>query len=161
MFLSVRTKNKMKLYDVLQIQEDASGSEIKQAYITLARRLHPDKNDSPTATQDFRALHAAYCVLKDPVLRTRYNLSGDTLDIGGVDSGSIPAYSSISKEDLEAFESTYKHSQQEHDDVLEYYARFNGNMSRVLKYIPCAMPSDRVRFLEVVRGQLSAQKNMC
>lgn len=65
------------LYDVLQIPQTASETEIKTAYRRLARLYHPDvvplqqKDDS---TKTFLQIHAAYVGLSDPKSRARYDL---------------------------------------------------------------------------------------
>lgn len=47
-------------YQILGIADDASIDEIKKAYRAKAFLLHPDKNNSPTASSDFIALTEAY-----------------------------------------------------------------------------------------------------
>ena len=47
-------------YDILGVSPDASLSEIKKAYRKKAIKLHPDKNPSPDAQEQFMKLDAAY-----------------------------------------------------------------------------------------------------
>lgn len=47
-------------YQILGIEKGASDKEIKTAYRNLAKKYHPDKNDSPQATKMFRKITAAY-----------------------------------------------------------------------------------------------------
>ena len=62
------------LYDVLDVDEDASKEEIKKAYRTLARKHHPDRNpDDPQAAERFQRVKEAYQVLRDPERRARYD----------------------------------------------------------------------------------------
>ena len=64
-------------YARLQVSPDASQAEIKAAFRRLARRYHPDLNpNDPSALEKFRALHEAYEVLTDQVLRQRYDRTG-------------------------------------------------------------------------------------
>ena len=66
-------------YARLQVSPDATQAEIKAAFRRLARRYHPDLNpNDPGALEKFRALHEAYEVLTDQVLRQRYDRTGTT-----------------------------------------------------------------------------------
>lgn len=62
-------------YDVLGVTKEANADEIKRAYRTKAKVLHPDKNNGdPTAFND---LKAAYDILKDPEKRSYYDKHGE------------------------------------------------------------------------------------
>lgn len=66
-------------YDLLDLQIDASPSEIRAAYRKKAREVHPDKVDSSmreAAERRFREISAAYQTLSDPKARARYDNSG-------------------------------------------------------------------------------------
>ena len=66
-----------RLYDILGIKPDANPRQIKRAFMTKARELHPDKNrNDPKSTQLFQELNEAYEILKDPSKRTRYDRFG-------------------------------------------------------------------------------------
>lgn len=61
-------------YEILKIQQDASGAEIKSAYRRLARKLHPDKNQGSEETaRAFAAIAEAYEVLGSPKERAAYD----------------------------------------------------------------------------------------
>lgn len=66
----------MTFYDILQISKDATQTEIKKAYHTLAKQYHPDKNKSPDAETLFKEIKEAYETLSDPNKRTMYDLTG-------------------------------------------------------------------------------------
>jgi hypothetical protein len=55
----------------------AEAAEIKAAFRRKATELHPDRNASASATEQFQLLNEAYSILSDPVLRARY----DTISI--------------------------------------------------------------------------------
>ena len=45
------------LYEVLQVQRNASAAEIKKSYRRLAREFHPDTNpDDPEAEKKFKEI---------------------------------------------------------------------------------------------------------
>ncbi|KAG2430422.1 hypothetical protein HXX76_009947 [Chlamydomonas incerta] len=60
----------------LGLSSTATAAEVRAAYRTSARRLHPDTNPSPTALADFQRLKAAYEVLSDVALRRLYDNGG-------------------------------------------------------------------------------------
>ena len=63
------------LYDVLGVSPSASSSEIKRAYLDLARVYHPDVSSSSPREDDdtFAKISHAYDVLKNPVSRRAYD----------------------------------------------------------------------------------------
>ncbi|XP_065207767.1 dnaJ homolog shv [Planococcus citri] len=65
-------------YSILKVPRSASTNQIKKAYRTLAKQLHPDKNtDDPNAAEKFQDLGAAYEILSDPEKRKRYDECGE------------------------------------------------------------------------------------
>ena len=69
---------KRDYYEVLGIDRNASGEQIKGAYRKLALKYHPDsyKGDKDEAEQKFKELAEAYEVLSEPVNRQRYDQFG-------------------------------------------------------------------------------------
>ena len=64
----------MDLYQRLGIQRGASEAEIKKAYRSLAKQLHPDRNtDNPNAAKRFSEITHAYDLLSDKDKRARYD----------------------------------------------------------------------------------------
>ena len=61
------------LYDTLNIQRDASKSDIKSAYRKLAKINHPDKKGNP---EKFKEINQAYTVLYDEKSREIYDRTG-------------------------------------------------------------------------------------
>lgn len=61
-------------YSTLGVSRGASEKDIKSAYRTLAKELHPDKNkDNPKATERFSEVTRAYDLLTDKDKRARFD----------------------------------------------------------------------------------------
>ncbi|WP_042160169.1 J domain-containing protein [Paenibacillus gorillae] len=61
-------------YDLLEITQQATPDQIKQAYRKLAKRHHPDTNGgSQEAEKRFKEVHEAYETLGDPDKRSAYD----------------------------------------------------------------------------------------
>src|SRR4030095_10141486 len=64
----------MDLYQQLGIKRGASEAEIKKAYRSLAKQLHPDRNkDNPKASERFAKVTQAYALCTDKDKRARYD----------------------------------------------------------------------------------------
>jgi hypothetical protein len=62
-------------YQILGVSRNASQQEIKQAYRTKAKDLHPDVNHSPDSHEKFKLVNQAYQVLSVPQKRSEYDAS--------------------------------------------------------------------------------------
>jgi DnaJ-class molecular chaperone len=61
-------------YNILEINENAGGDEIKKAYRKLSMIYHPDKNNNnPEATAKFQKIAEAYETLGDPEKKKEYD----------------------------------------------------------------------------------------
>ena len=64
----------LDLYQRLGLKRGASEGEIKKAYRSLAKQLHPDRNrDNPDAAKRFAEVTHAYDLLSDKDKRARYD----------------------------------------------------------------------------------------
>jgi len=63
-------------YEVLGLERGASEAEVKKAFRSLARELHPDVSKEPDAQERFRAVAQAYEVLSNPETRQLYDRYG-------------------------------------------------------------------------------------
>src|SRR2546423_14833411 len=66
-----------KYYEVLKISETASKSEIRKAYINLARTTHPDKGGNE---EQFKKVNKAYETLIDENKRREYD-NGENVSV--------------------------------------------------------------------------------
>ena len=74
---------KRDYYEVLGVARDATDSEIKRSFRSLAREHHPDKNpDDPESERRFKEVQEAYAVLSDREERRKYDTFGHELPGG-------------------------------------------------------------------------------
>ena len=67
---------KRDYYDVLGVERAADEADLKRAFRELARKYHPDINDSDEAEGRFKEANEAYAVLSDAKARARYDKYG-------------------------------------------------------------------------------------
>ena len=64
------------LYNILNLQKNATDTDIKKSYKKLAFKYHPDKNDSENAKKKFEDISEAYEILSKPEKRNLYDNFG-------------------------------------------------------------------------------------
>src|SRR3954463_14068041 len=88
---------KRDYYEVLGVSQSASDGEIKKAFRSLARELHPDVNrHDPEAEEKFKEAAEAYEVLSDPERRRTYDAFGHA----GLRSGGWAPHTAGTMEDI-------------------------------------------------------------
>ena len=79
---------KRDYYEVLGVAKGASADEIKKAYRSKVKDLHPDRNkDNPNAEAQFKEVGEAYDVLKSDDKKAAYDRYGHAAFEGGMAGG--------------------------------------------------------------------------
>ena len=80
--------SKRDYYELLGLAKGASADQIKKAYRTKAKELHPDRNaDKPEAEAQFKEVSDAQDVLKDNDKKAAYDRYGPAAIEGGARRG--------------------------------------------------------------------------
>lgn len=88
---------KRDYYEVLGVSRSASDAEIKKAFRSLAREIHPDVNSNdPEAEVKFKEVAEAYECLSNPETRATYDRYG----FDGLKRGGFHDFSQFSFEDI-------------------------------------------------------------
>ena len=61
-------------YQMLGVTKSITEKELKKAYRKMCLKVHPDKNNSPSADEAFKKINQAMTVLSDPKKRRKYNM---------------------------------------------------------------------------------------
>lgn len=69
--------NLQDAYNILGVSSTSSKDEAKQAFRTLAKQYHPDRNpNDPTAEAKFKEINAAYEYIQNPPQQNPFNFGG-------------------------------------------------------------------------------------
>jgi DnaJ family protein C protein 9 len=149
-------------YAALSISQDATAEQIKTAYRKAALKHHPDKapEDAKAAAHTkFQEIAFAYAILSDERRRNRYDITGRTEDSLDLDDDAFDWISYyreqykdvITANAIEGFASKYKGSEEERGDVLGWYEKCEGKMTRLYKNVMLSDPAeDEERFREII-----------
>lgn len=152
-------------YEVLNVEKDASLETIKRSYRKMALHVHPDRNPELQATRDFQVLSRIMEILGDESKRKQYDQFGDMenqedsfKDVEFMKT----VYRKVTVEDIESFSKQYVGSEMERKDVIDAYDRFDGDMDKVLQYVPLSTNDSVSRFVKIVlnRHKLYLIKNV-
>jgi DnaJ family protein C protein 9 len=152
------------LYDILNVPKTATPDEIKKAYRKLALLKHPDKNpDDPTAAENFQKLSKAYQILSNPKKRQTYDQFGEDGEDDFNSTEWLSAYEYyramhplISKDDYKGFAAKYRGSDEESQDLLDFYAENEGDISNIILSIMCCVNDDAPRFVKFFEDKIAA-----
>eukprot|EP01132_Coremiostelium_polycephalum_P005624 gene5624-6999_t len=165
-------------YEILGVDKKASDSDIKKAYYKLAREVHPDKNKSPEAKEEFQKLGRIYSILSDSKKRKFYDEHGDTEGTEFADGLTgqdlyelwLKQYNivRVSKEIVEEYfgrsEKEKKDygllvSTNEEKDLIQFYNDKKGDMKMIKEYvIGCETKKDVIRMCDHLNSLVKQKK---
>jgi len=151
-----KTRN---LYEVLEVEQNANGKDVKKAYYRMSLKVHPDRvseSIQELATQKFQILGRVYSILADKDKRAIYDETGSIDEEGDADSVKDwesywrLLFKKITLDDIERFKKEYQGSNEELKDLKEYYEHFKGDMDKILESLPCADIDEEPRLREIL-----------
>ncbi|XP_061172110.1 uncharacterized protein LOC133181593 [Saccostrea echinata] len=127
-FQRYSTSASLTHYDILGVGRQANTKEIKQAYISMSKKLHPDANPGDAqAQQKFVRLREAYNVLSDPKERTSYDVQmyKDLQSRARVNKSYTTTHSTEHMSEQEVIQRYYK----QHQEMYEEWIRKSRSQS--------------------------------
>jgi curved DNA-binding protein CbpA len=164
----------MELYSVLGVSRDCSSADVRRAYLVKARDLHPDKNPSSDAKEQFQALSRAYQVLSDPQERQRYDATGkleEDMSPEEAFAEYLKRYTeaSVSEQDIlniiareqtERNAKDIKVTQEEERVIEEQYVKHEGKLSSIMQFVMCSKKDAQMYVNKCIQeGKLPALKH--
>jgi DnaJ family protein C protein 9 len=162
------------LYGLLELKasDRPSTGQIKKAYYRLALKWHPDKlhqNDQSSSSpkeETFLQICKAYEILSNDESRAYYDatgqIHGEESDLLG-NSNSWNAFcrrsttgeSCITPEAIRQLQQEYFGSCEEREDLLRFYCKFKGNVSKILECLLHSELEQLDRYREIVKDVVS------
>lgn len=155
-------------YAVLAVPQDATPDQIKTAYRKAALKYHPDKAseaDKAAAHTKFQEIAFAHAILSDGRRRKRYDITGRTEDSLDLDDDTFDwvsyyreQYKDVVTADvIENFANKYKGSEEEKRDVLSWFEKCEGKMTKLYKNVMLSDPAeDEERFRGIIDAAIES-----
>lgn len=132
-------------YETLGVESSATSIEIKRAYKKLSLKYHPDKVQQKGGELDatlFPKIQFAYSILSDDTLRRRYDTTGSMDSFG--DYGETFDWreffdstgEKITAERIEEDRAMYQGSEEEQEEILLLFVRYEGDFLRIFESVP-------------------------
>ena len=125
-------KNPKDYYEILGVSEDADSQTIQQAYRSLLRTYHPDKNPgfSDEANAKSKLINEAYETLKDPVKRRRYDSERARVQRGASSSRASGSKSSYQRTEADGAQQSHYRNRANSGDSQDSRNRSGGARSQ-------------------------------
>ncbi|XP_057591843.1 dnaJ homolog subfamily C member 9 isoform X1 [Hippopotamus amphibius kiboko] len=156
------------LYQVLGVRREASDGEVRRGYHKVSLQVHPDRvgeGDKEDATRRFQILGKVYSVLSDKDQRAVYDEQGAVDEDSDVLSQDRDweaywrlLFKKICLEDIQAFEKTYKGSEEELADIKQAYLDFKGDMDQIMESVLCVQYTEEPRIRNIIQQAIDARE---
>lgn len=154
-----------RLYEIIGVSPNASNSEIRREYRLRALSLHPDKNRNDEKSKErFQELQKAYEILRDEESRRLYDETGiidgdDNLkNFDDIIEFFKQFTNRLTEKDIKDYKKIYRGSNDEWEDIHNFYIRFNGNCKLLLEYIPFSEPEDIDYYIGLIKKGIKDKK---
>ncbi|EDV27778.1 uncharacterized protein TRIADDRAFT_21399 [Trichoplax adhaerens] len=149
------------LYQIIGVDKSASSSEVKRAYYKLSLKVHPDRVDEgerESSTKKFQVLGRIHSVLSNSDARALYDESGEILDEDLPEAQQDRDWSQywrllfpkITLKDIQEFETKYRNSAEEKNDLIGYYVQLEGDMETIMENMMCSRIEDENRYYKIL-----------
>lgn len=155
-------------YAVLSVPQDATPDQIKTAYRKAALKHHPDKapeSEKAAAHTKFQEIAFAHAILSDERRRKRYDITGRTEESLDLDDDTFDWVSYyreqykdvVTSAAIDSFADKYKGSDEERRDVLSWFEKCEGKMTKLYKNVMLSDPAeDEERFREMIDAAIES-----
>lgn len=131
------TKN---LYQVVNVDKDATTEQVKKAYRKASLKIHPDRvpeSEKDKATKKFQVLAQVHYVLSDEEKRKLYDNHGVIANDEGLESEADWSnywrllFPKISEKDIQTYLDSYVGTKEEEEDLITLYNRYQGDLDKI------------------------------
>ncbi|ANQ09618.1 Uncharacterized protein PCOAH_00043760 [Plasmodium coatneyi] len=149
------------------VDEEANEGEdeiVKGDEEDASQKSKQDKEESLTlekCKEMFLQIQKAYEILRDPEKRKNYDEFGlEDDEFSEFKNYFNPKlfHERIKVEDILNYEKKYKNSSDEKEDLIEFYNKFNGNLTHILEYIPFSEEADLTRYIDIYNSLFKSKE---
>ncbi|CAL1577688.1 unnamed protein product [Knipowitschia caucasica] len=154
------------LYEVIGTTKQATEAEIRRGYYKVSLKVHPDRApDDELATEKFQLLGKVYAVLTDTEQKAVYDEQGIVDEESDIlskdrcwDDYWRALFPQITVQDIIEFESKYKGTDEEQQDVLQAYVQHKGNMDAIMECVLCCTMEDEPRICSIIQDAIDKKE---